>query len=165
MVHSFSESIKCALEGLHLVKIIKTWRILLLLIFSLLFTEISSAFRTIVNEYSEGDPVGVVWLLSGDFIEVRENFVITKWNSSYVQQWKRTVVVNAELLTGVHPVDNSNIKIITYVSVWNFNLNTFSETDQGTIISAQKWTRVDRYILHSKDGFIHFSEIFKNLKK
>jgi hypothetical protein len=164
MVHSFSESIKCTLEGLHPFKIIKTWRILLFVVFSLLFTEILSACRTIVNQYSEGDIVGVVWLASGDFIEVRENFVITKWNSSYVQQWKRTVVVNAELLTGVHPVDNNNIKIISYANMWNFDLTTFAETDQGKMPNAKKWNRVDRYILHYKDGFIYSSLILKILK-
>lgn len=164
MVPSFSESIKCTLDGLHPVKIIKTWRILLLVVFSLLFTEILSACRTIVNQYSEGDLVGVVWLASGDFIEVRENSVITKWNSSYVQQWKRTVLVNAELLTGVHPVDNNNIKIITYDNMWNFDLTTFAETDQGKMPKSEKWNRVDRYILHFKDGFINFYLILKNLK-
>ena len=118
-----------------------------------------------MNEYSEGDLVGVVWLSSGDFIEVRENFVITKWNSSYVQQWKRTVVVGGGLITGSHPVDNNNIKIITYEKIYNFNLNSFAETNQGDMISANKWARIDRYILHSKNGFINFPGIFKNLKK
>ena len=144
MVHSVSESIECTLKGLYPVKIIKTSRIFLLVTFSLLFTEILSACRTVVNEYSEGDLVGVVWLASGDFIEVRENFVVTKWNSSYVQQWKRTIVVNAELLTGVHPVDNNNIKIITYDNMWNFDLTTFAETEQGNMPSSSKWGRVDR---------------------
>ena len=39
------------------------------------------------------------------------------------------------------------------------------KTNQGDMISANKWARIDRYILHSKNGFINFPGIFKNLKK